>query len=71
MDLANGEWKALTAIGCFLDGDHRVPLWNGCHDSQPYTREQIDRIAARLKQLATHIETLEAIAAGDSDVTTE
>jgi hypothetical protein len=50
IELSNGTWKAITDIGAsFHPG---TPLWNGAHDGQEWTAEELELIAARLISIA-------------------
>jgi hypothetical protein len=67
MHLSNGVFAAIVAAtrAC---GDS-VPPWNGCHDGQQYTSEQIRWMAARAKQIGDCYEGLVHLADnGDATV---
>lgn len=60
-DLANGTWAAIVAHARAYEGD-KVPAWNGCHDGQVWTPEQLKLMAERLEQSAQFIQLLHDLA---------
>ncbi len=59
--IANGTWAAFVAVARAFGED--VPAWNGCHDGQRWTPEQLRRIAARTRELYAMVEIIEDLAA--------
>ena len=59
--MANGTWRALTAAAAaYCEG---VDPWNGCHDPQYYSAEQLRTIATRARQCAEFADLLDEMAA--------
>jgi hypothetical protein len=64
--ISNGGWAAILAHTRAFDKS--VPDWNGCHDGQEWTPEQLNVMADRLEQSAKWIPILRELAA-DGGVT--
>jgi hypothetical protein len=60
----NGTWAAVVACARCYEPD-KVPGWNGCHDGQVWTPEQLTIMADRLEQTASVIPILRALAEAD------
>ena len=60
--ISNGGWRAIVqharAFAC-----EKIPDWNGCHDGQEWTPEQLTIMADRLEQSASRIALLRELAA--------
>jgi hypothetical protein len=60
-EFSNGEWYAITAMGAAF-GEIDTP-WNGCHDmAKCYSKEQLEKLAMRARQIGKSAETLEMMA---------
>jgi|GEM_PF-6627690 hypothetical protein len=57
---SNGQWKAYTALAAAFG--ENVPEWNGCHDGQFWTIEQLRKISQRTKQLAELVGIIDDLA---------
>lgn len=57
----NRMWAAIVGVGRCYEPD-KVPGWDGCHDGQEWTPEQLTIMADRLEQTAAKIPILRALA---------
>jgi len=62
VDLANGTWAGITACAQQFEGEVYVSQWNGCHDSQEYSPEELMSMAKRVRECAAFAEALEELA---------
>ena len=60
--VCNGSWMAIVRLARAYEGE-KVPDWNGCHDGQVWTPEQLTLMADRLQQSADLIPILRDLAA--------
>ena len=60
VNMPNGQWLGVTALA------HQygvlVQPWNGCHDGQTYTPDQLRLTATRLREAAAIASGLETLA---------
>jgi hypothetical protein len=49
-NVSNGSWAAIVALARAF-GD-QIPGWNGCHDCQVWTPDQLRIMSQRLRQTA-------------------
>lgn len=61
-NICNGSWAAIVALARAYEGD-KIPKWNGCHDGQVWTPEQLTLMADRLHQAAQLEEIIRDLAA--------
>lgn len=61
-NVSNGTWDAITAVGHVFD--ETIPRWNGTHDPQTWSPEQLKIMADRIDQIASQVEALRELAAG-------
>ena len=59
--ISNGTFAAIIACARAYEGD-KVPGWNGCHDGQEWTPEQLKIIADSLEQTASAVPILRELA---------
>lgn len=60
-EMSNGEFCAITAMGAAFSEIDKP--WNGCHDMvECYSKEQLERLAMRARQLGKSAEVLEMMA---------
>ena len=55
--VANSTWLAVICCARAYE-PNKVPDWNGCHDGQEWTPEQLQIMADRLEQTASLIPLL-------------
>lgn len=60
-EVSNGTWAAIVANARAYEPE-KVPAWNGCHDGQEWTPEQLTVMADRLEQSAKIIPILRELA---------
>lgn len=60
-NICNGSWKAIVCLARAYEGEN-IPDWNGCHDGQEWTPEQLTLMADRLQQAADLIPILRDLA---------
>lgn len=49
VNICNGTWRAITAAAKAYGED--IDVWNGFHDGQNYTPDQLRKMAARIEQI--------------------
>lgn len=59
--VCNATWAAVVACARSYEPD-KVPPWNGCHDGQVWTPEQLKIMITRLQQTADVLPILRDLA---------
>jgi len=59
--ISNATWLAIVRHARVYEGD-KIPDWNGCHDGQEWTPEQLTLMANRLSQTSSLIGILRELA---------
>lgn len=59
--VTNATWAAVVGVARCFEPD-KVAAWNGCHDGQEWTPEELTIMADRLEQAASVIPILRALA---------
>lgn len=58
--IANQTWLAMTRLANSFNPDN--PAWNGCHDAQEWTPQQLTEMAYRLEQCGRFVGLLRELA---------
>lgn len=60
-EVCNATWAAIIALARAYEPDE-VAAWNGCHDGQRWSSEELRIMSARLAQTAMHVKLLADLA---------